>query len=526
MDATEPAAKALELGDASESASAGEAVGSDTESEAEVATMTVMGEAGNIDIAESLPNPDDAETAFAEVTAVTVGDVQSSDDTVFTSTVATAASIPEHVLTGRTTLQIGDSLSTQKATLIVVHTDGSIVDATGLKGNATPMTPGPQTPSTPLTSGHDKDVSKYNWDPSVYDNELPVRCRNTSGILYKNRLGSGGKGRCIKHNNNWYTPTEFEGMSGRASSKDWKRSIRYAGRPLQCLIQERILNPHAASCTCAACCDDLSTCTKDGSFGGENITMTGPVRLFVPYKRRKKDSERAASPEKKEVQSPKNITLAPGATFTVTPSGQITTAGTLTFDRTATGETAAIISDSPAPADVFTNTTVLTTLPALAMVPQQAVVQSKPSPAGPLMNGLETAEQRTWLYLEEMANTLLSNVQQLKVLIAQAKQASQSGTHATIIPEKNSNIRKESFQSQLSLSEEAEGKITEIIIKHTCVNCGREASSECTGCHKVHYCSGFCQRKDWKEHQLSCCQPGTAVSIQEDTQMEVEKGKA
>lgn len=65
MDATEPAAKALELGDASESASAGEAVGSDTESEAEVATMTVMGEAGNIDIAESLPNPDDAETAFA-----------------------------------------------------------------------------------------------------------------------------------------------------------------------------------------------------------------------------------------------------------------------------------------------------------------------------------------------------------------------------------------------------------------------------------------------------------------------------
>ncbi|XP_016324456.1 deformed epidermal autoregulatory factor 1 homolog isoform X1 [Sinocyclocheilus anshuiensis] len=523
MDATEPAAKALQLGDAS----AGEAAGSDTESEAEVATLTVMGEAANIDITESLPNPDDGETAFAEVTAVTVGDVQSSDDTVFTST---AASIPEHLLTGRTTLQIGDSLSTQKATLIVVHTDGSIVDATALKGTATP---GPQTPSTPLTSGRDKDVSKYNWDPSVYENELPVRCRNTSGILYKNRLGSGGKGRCIKHNNNWYTPTEFEGMSGRASSKDWKRSIRYAGRPLQCLIQERILNPHAASCTCAACCDDLSTvsdtCTKDGSFGGENISMTGPVRLFVPYKRRKKDNERAASPEKKEVQSPKNITLGPGATFTVTPSGQITTSGTLTFDRTATGETAAIISDSPAPADIFTNTTVLTTIPALAVVPQQAVVQSKPSPSGPIMNGLETAEQRTWLYLEEMANTLLNNVQQLKVLIAQAKHASQSGAHGAISPEKNSSIRKESFQSQLSLSEEPEGKITEIIIKHTCVNCGREASSECAGCHKVHYCSGFCQRKDWKEHQLSCCPPGTTVSIQEYAQMagvEVEKGKA
>lgn len=51
---------------------------------------------------------------------------------------------------------------------------------------------GPQTPPTPLTPPQDKDsCSKYNWDPSVYNNELPVRCRNTSGVLYKNRLGSG-----------------------------------------------------------------------------------------------------------------------------------------------------------------------------------------------------------------------------------------------------------------------------------------------------------------------------------------------
>ncbi len=30
-------------------------------------------------------------------------------------------------------------------------------------------------------------------------------------------------------------------------------------------------------------------------------------------------------------------------------------------------------------------------------------------------------QKNTWLYLEELANTLLSNVQQLKVLIEQAK---------------------------------------------------------------------------------------------------------
>ncbi len=53
----------------------------------------------------------------------------------------------------------------------------------------------------------------------------------------------------------------------------------------------------------------------------------------------------------------KRLTTVCLLSVTVTPSGQITTSGTLTFDRTASGETAAIISDSPVPADVFTNTT-------------------------------------------------------------------------------------------------------------------------------------------------------------------------
>lgn len=136
-------------------------------------------------------------------------------------------------------------------------------------------------------------------------------CQTERGVA----LCSGGKGRCVRHSQQWFTPTEFEGVAGRASSKDWKRSIRYAGRPLLCLIQvllrrphtrllprlgfpfssniriffvtprellfldsvdlilaefdafsvggqERILNPHAASCTCAACCDDLAEVSR------------------------------------------------------------------------------------------------------------------------------------------------------------------------------------------------------------------------------------------------------------------------
>ena len=42
--------------------------------------------------------------------------------------------------------------------------------------------------------------------------------------------------------------------------------------------------------------------------------QTGPVRLFVPYKRRKKELEQAPTPEKKDSPPTKNITLTPGTT--------------------------------------------------------------------------------------------------------------------------------------------------------------------------------------------------------------------
>lgn len=533
MDEAESATKALGLDEPPIGGPPVERVGSDTESEAEVTTMAVMAGPGNIDIgAESLPNPDEAEAAFAEVTAVTVSDVH-AEDNVFTTTVATSGSLPEHVLSGRTTLQLGEGLGTQKATLIVVHTDASIVEAAGLKTAAT-IAPGAQTPPTPLTPPQDKDhSSKYNWDPSVYNNELPVRCRNTSGVLYKNRLGSGGKGRCIKHNQQWLTPTEFEGLAGRASSKDWKRSIRYAGRPLLCLIQERILNPHAASCTCAACCDDLTTHPKEGeTLAVENISMTGPVRLFVPYKRRKKDTDPPIIPSKKEPLSPKNITLTPGTTFTVSPSGQITTSGTLTFDRaptadatTAAAAAAAIISESSAQNEVFASTAVLTALPALAVSPQP--LQAKMAVASPspgIVSGLEVGPvggvglavsegpKNTWLYLEELANTLMNNVQQLKVLIEQAKQTAGDTAGVKGQGSQQECVLSQTFQNQITFQqpEDSEAKrtseLTEILIHQMCANCGRMAMSECTGCHKVNYCSTFCQRKDWKDHQHTCCQ--------------------
>lgn len=66
MDEAESATKALGLDEPPLGEPPEERVGSDTESEAEVTTMSVIAEPGNIDMgAESLPNSDEAEAAFA-----------------------------------------------------------------------------------------------------------------------------------------------------------------------------------------------------------------------------------------------------------------------------------------------------------------------------------------------------------------------------------------------------------------------------------------------------------------------------
>ena len=63
---------------------------------------------------------------------------------------------------------------------------------------------------------------------------------------------------------------------------------------------------------------------------------------------------------------------------------------------------------------------VLTSLPALAAPPSTPTKAASPA----MVSGLEVSEQRSWLYLEEMVNSLLSTAQQLKTLFEQAKQAS------------------------------------------------------------------------------------------------------
>lgn len=135
--------------------------------------------------------------------------------------------------------------ASMKATHIVIRTSQSPTPGTSEEENT------PSLRLVPLTPGR-------SWAEIACMPVLPVRCKNTAAELHKERFGSGGRGRCIRYDDNWYTPSEFEAICGRASSKDWKRSIRFGGRSIQTLIEQGVLTPHATSCTCGACCDDQS----------------------------------------------------------------------------------------------------------------------------------------------------------------------------------------------------------------------------------------------------------------------------
>uniref|UniRef100_A0A8C9K456 DEAF1 transcription factor n=1 Tax=Panthera tigris altaica TaxID=74533 RepID=A0A8C9K456_PANTA len=404
----------------------------------------------------------------AEVTTVTVANVGASADNVFTTSVANAASLSGHVLSGRTALQIGDSLNTEKATLIVVHTDGSIVETAGLKGPAAPLTPGPQCPPTPAAPGQERGGTKYNWDPSVYDSELPVRCRNISGTLFKSRLGSGEAPVPSRPH------TRRRAPCARVASGDRRRGR--AATPETGLPSCLRLDSQVAGAGLASAVATPLVCSQ---------SLFSPAGMFCPV------GQRLSFPVVKS---------ASAFPVTVTPSGQITTSGALTFDRASTVEATAVISESPAQGDVFAGATVqeagvqppcrvghpephypgyqdscqiapfpeaalptshpkivLTSLPALAVPPSTPTKAVSPS----VVSGLEMSEPRNWLYLEEMVNSLLNT--------------------------------------------------------QSCVNCGREALSECWCCHVANLGSrGACPSfQDWKDHQHVCGQ-SAAVTVQAD----------
>ncbi|KAJ4436512.1 hypothetical protein ANN_16543 [Periplaneta americana] len=413
-----------------------------------------------------------------------------------------------------------------KATHIVIQND---------PGGDEPTTPS-STPGTPL--GLRAEAVPSSWTESANMPVLPVRCKNTSAELHKHRFGSGGRGRCIKLADNWYTPSEFEALCGRASSKDWKRSIRFGGRSLQTLIDEGILTPHATSCTCSACCDD--------------DTATGPVRLFTPYKRRKRkettsDGEGGAPRKLKRAVSKdgsngEDSDADPMAVVSADSKPMVSGASGEEWHNAAyvqgrLGDGMVVTATSPGSANQQQ---------AGSSSPQQgSTSQSGTGTDGTEFQTVATQASYNDLFkkLEEMSNRMSKLAQQFQRTLEETREQCQREIN---------NIKEAKDQAVLAARVETHVACTRAVFEpragetalpvhvvdpietvglqptsdatenKKCANCNREAYAECSLCRRTPYCSTFCQRKDWTSHQVECVrsatEPGSIMLIVESTE--------
>ncbi|XP_075385157.1 nuclear autoantigen Sp-100 isoform X3 [Tenrec ecaudatus] len=68
--------------------------------------------------------------------------------------------------------------------------------------------------------------------------QLPVKCGELRGILYKEMLAQGTSEKCIQtEGQRWLSPREFEIEGGREKSKNWRTSLRCGGYTLNDLIE-------------------------------------------------------------------------------------------------------------------------------------------------------------------------------------------------------------------------------------------------------------------------------------------------
>lgn len=91
------------------------------------------------------------------------------------------------------------------------------------------------------------------WKQDEVGEHLRVTCADNEAKFYKRRFARGSIGKCVWFKGHWITPNEFQAVSGRQSSKDWKRSIRLNGRCLKEYISEGLFREHPKACSCSTC---------------------------------------------------------------------------------------------------------------------------------------------------------------------------------------------------------------------------------------------------------------------------------
>ncbi|XP_067315888.1 nuclear body protein SP140-like protein isoform X2 [Pseudorasbora parva] len=89
--------------------------------------------------------------------------------------------------------------------------------------------------SSPVKKGDNAEIWKFPF----YKTQLPVKCGDKEGTLYRDKLPKGEK--CIFSQGRWFTPSDFEKFAGKEKCKNWKVSIRCRNTTLKKLIEENHL---------------------------------------------------------------------------------------------------------------------------------------------------------------------------------------------------------------------------------------------------------------------------------------------
>ncbi|XP_055366980.1 uncharacterized protein LOC114860882 [Betta splendens] len=91
-------------------------------------------------------------------------------------------------------------------------------------------------PSPQLIPASSLKKEEQDLTSHIFKAQLPVTCGDLQALLRKDRLAEGKK--CILYQQQWLTPSDFERLAGRQSSRNWKLSIRCFGQTLGKLMQD------------------------------------------------------------------------------------------------------------------------------------------------------------------------------------------------------------------------------------------------------------------------------------------------
>ena len=92
---------------------------------------------------------------------------------------------------------------------------------------------------TSRTKVNQSDAPVKEYDGETDSEFITVSCGTARGRLYLTRAQhkAGNKlPKCILASDKWFTPSEFEGLGGKAKCSKWRNSIRHSNQPLSSFL--------------------------------------------------------------------------------------------------------------------------------------------------------------------------------------------------------------------------------------------------------------------------------------------------